>query len=102
MIYGLPAQPFEDLLKRLNSAFGIRLTAHESAYRGAYYRSGPTGGEHFLLQPNYLAHGDEWIDEEHREYPVLLYVNETTRADEIDRMLQLETPFAVKLKHEDL
>jgi hypothetical protein len=101
MTYGLPAQSLEDLLQRLNSAFGIELTAHESLYWGVYYSSGPMGEEHFHLQPNYLAHEDEWIEENHREYPVLLYVNETTRPDEIDWLLLREMPFALKLKRED-
>lgn len=102
MIYGLPAQPFEDLLHRLNSVFGIELVAHESTYRGVYYRSGPTGREHFLLQPNYLDREDEWIDEEHKECPLLLYVNETTRPDEITQVLTRDMPFALMLKREDL
>jgi len=102
LTYGLSTQSREDLIQQLNSAFGIEFTAHESAYRGVYHRSGPTGQEHFLLQPNYLTHEDEWIEEKHQEFPLLLYVNETTRPDEIDRLLQRAIPFATKLKREDL
>lgn len=100
--YGLPDEPLQDLLQRLSTALHIELTSHESSYRGVYFRSGSTGGEHFILQPNFLAHEDEWIDDEHQEFPFLLYVNETERQDEIHRLLEGEIPAIVKLKSEDL
>jgi hypothetical protein len=45
---------------------------------------------------------DEWIDEEHKEYPLLLYVNETLRPDELDKLLSGKIPSLTKLKREDL
>ena len=102
LTYGLSTHSLEDIRRRLNSVFGIELVAHDSTYRGAYYRFGPMGQEHFILQPNHLAHEDEWIDEDHQEFPLLLYVNETTRPDEIDRLMRREFPLVAKLKREDL
>ncbi len=102
VLYGLPDGPLEDYVQRLSSALGIGFTAHESSYRGVYYSSGPLGQEHFDLQPNYLPHEEEWMVEKYRDFPVLLYVNETTRADELDRLLLAVIPSARRLKREEL
>jgi hypothetical protein len=102
IVYGISEQPGDKLRSRLNATLGVVLVAHESSYRGVYYRAGSTGEEHIILQPNHLPQDDEWIDEEHKEYPVLLYVNETLRPDEFDKLLSGEIPSLKKLKREDL
>ena len=105
IIYGISEQPGDEFRSRLSSALGITLVTHESTYRGyrgVYYRSGSTGIEHVILQPNYIPQQDEWIDEEHKEYPALLYVNETLRPDDFDKLLFKEIKFLVKLKQETL
>jgi len=102
IIYGVAEEQGDEFRSRLNETLGVVLVAHESSYRGVYYRAGSTGEEHIILQPNYLSQDDEWIDEEHKEYPLLLYVNETLRPDELDKLLSGKIPSLTKLKREDL
>ncbi len=87
-LYGLQNTTLEGARVAVEAALGAGLVAHESGYHaGAYYRLGRTGSEHFILQRNYDDFEEEWMEPEFKEYPYLLYVNETRRAPELEKRL---------------
>jgi hypothetical protein len=87
-LYGLQSSSLEAACDTIEAVLGIKLVAHESGYHGgAYYRLGQAGSEHFILQCNYDSFDDEWAEPESREQAYLLYVNETGRAQDLERRL---------------
>ena len=73
----------ESARQAVEGALSIILNAHESSYLGDYYRLGSTGAENFILQHNYDEFEKEWMEENFHNYPLLLYVNGTSRAKEL-------------------
>ncbi len=66
----------------------IKLQGHESLfYGGEYYRHSDIGKEHFILQKNYDSSEHEWMEEDYKEYPILLYVNEINRELVLEKVL---------------
>lgn len=58
------------------------MNLHESGHRcGEYYRVGDVGSEHFILQKNFDDVDEEWTEPTYRECGLLLYANETNRAE---------------------
>jgi len=103
--YDLYGYKYDDIISARNlieKIIGIRLEEHESSYRcGLYFRYGDIGTEHFILQRNFDPLENEWTDSEHQSYPLLLYVNETTRSKELEKVLT-SIEGIVLLKHEEL
>lgn len=67
---------------------GHAFNAHEGSYHcGDFYRNGVSGSEHFVLQRNYDDLEKEWSEGRFKEHPVLLYVNESQRAQEFQSAL---------------
>lgn len=88
-LYGIEHCSLDDAKTLVEKSLGVALQAHESSYYcGDYYRHGSTGEEHFVLQSNFDEHEGEWTAPEHTTFPVLLYVNESERPDEIAVMLE--------------
>jgi hypothetical protein len=76
------------------NTLGIKFAAHESLYHGGeYYRNHGDEGENFILKRNYDELENEWTEPRHESYPLLLYVNATLRARELERMLVLTERF---------
>lgn len=71
-------------------ALGVVFAAHESSYVGDYYRHGLSGAENFVLQRNFNKIEQEWTEKSFKEYPVLLYVNESQRAEGLEESLTPE------------
>ena len=86
-VYGFGLMDLDSAMLLARKALGLEFVLHESDYRGVYYRHGTAGPENFIIQKNYDSFEDEWTDEKHQEHIVLLYVNETPRADELRSML---------------
>lgn len=88
-IYGFSCGQELDVARRaVEAALGIALELHESSWRcGDYYRFGDAGSEHFILQRNYDEFGGEWTVESLKEYALLLYVNESQRAEALEGLL---------------
>lgn len=88
-LYGVVCGDLAEARSQVEAALGVSLAAHESSYRcGDYYRYNDAGQEHFILQRNYDSFDDEWTVPEREDMPVLLYVNETSRADELRQRLE--------------
>ena len=88
-LYGYSYDSDLDVARQaVESLLNIQMNKHESLYHcGDYYRLGKDGAENFILQLNHDDFEDEWTEEEHKDYPLVLYVNETSRAEDIERKL---------------
>ncbi|MCQ6260174.1 hypothetical protein [Pseudomonas sp. Q11] len=70
---------------------GVSFEERESAYQGGvYYRFDGEGGEGFVLKENIDPFDGEAVEQLFSEYPVLLYVDKTTRSDEIGDFLNIK------------
>ena len=86
-LYGFKYSNIEKLKHELEKILGLRFTARESSYLGYYYHGGVVGEEEFLLIENYNPDEQEWYEPKFKEIPLLLAVDGTQRADEIQREL---------------
>ena len=92
-LYGIKGDSVGGVRKNIEGALGVEFMLHESDYLGGdYYRHGTLGEEHFILQRNFDDVDKEWTEEEFEEYDILFYVNETTRAQEIQKLLINSVP----------
>jgi hypothetical protein len=63
----------------------------ESTYQGGgYYRFGSIGVEEFVLKSNVDPFDGEAVEQKFPEYPILLYVNMTSRSEKIGGLLSEE------------
>lgn len=85
----------------IERALSVKFVAHESSYRGEYYRAGITGEENFVLQKNYDEYEKEWTEPEHQKYPFLLYINATPRLAELKKTLESVEGLSL-IKHEEI
>lgn len=100
-LYGIWGDDLDRILEIVEDILGVEFMLHESDYHcGDYYRTGTLGGEHFLLQKNFNPVEKEWTEEEFRQYEILFYVNETTRAQEIQKLLIDSVPKMTLLRRE--
>lgn len=82
LLFGIRGDDLQAARSRVEHALGFKLDLHESGYRcGEYYRLGDVGGEHFILQKNYDEVEGEWTEPTCKEYGILLYANESERAE---------------------
>ena len=82
LLFGIESDDLHGARARLEQVLQVRLDLHESGYRcGEYYRLGDAGSEHFILQKNFDDAESEWTDPDSKDCGLLLYVNETERAD---------------------
>ncbi len=71
-------------------ALGVSLAPHSSSYVGAYFRFGLSGGENFILQENYNKVEQELNEKAFKEFPVLLYINESQKTEFLEKLLRAE------------
>lgn len=89
-LYGSKRQDIQELRGMLEKKLGVSFEARESGYMGGeYFRSGALGSEEFVLRRNVDASTPdlEVVYEEFSDYPVILEVNATDRADELSQIL---------------
>jgi hypothetical protein len=102
-LYGFKKIDLEDARISIEKALGLSMESHESLYRcGNYYRFGNDGEENFILQKNFDPFDNKWLEEEGEGLEVILYVNETSRAEEIERLLTERIPEITLLRREVL
>jgi hypothetical protein len=102
-LYGFKKTDIEDVRISIEKALGLSMEAHESLYRcGNYYRFGNDGEENFILQKNFDPFDNEWLEEEGQGLEIILYVNETSRAQEIESLLTNRIPEIRLLRREVL
>ena len=96
-MYGCRLKDLETARTRVERVLQIGLEAHYSDYHGGdYYRLDSGSGESILLKRNFDAVEGEWFEDEFKEYPILLYVSETQRAEDIEnRLASSDSEFAL-------
>lgn len=101
-LYGFRESDIDVVRSLVESALGVQLFASESSYVGEHFRYGDIGSESFDLCVNYIPSEDEAREERYSEYPVLLYVNGSNRAEIISSLLSSRVPSSVLLRHEEI
>lgn len=88
-LYGFSSSDISHLAAILSRALSIEWILHESDFKGKYYRFGMPGEEEFILQYNFdeRENEKEWNEPEFKQYPVVLYINNTQRSEEIRKLL---------------
>lgn len=100
-LYGLRIDDIDNAKKLLEGMLSIEFEKRYSDYKcGDYYCfiSGEKQ-ESFTLQKNYDDFEDEWIEDKHREYSLLLYLDNTQRSKSIAALFESKSEFSL-LKHE--
>jgi len=81
LLFGIEGDDLEAARARIEHALRIKMDLHESGYRcGEYYRLGDVGREHFILQKNFDEIEEDWTEPGCKNYGLLFYANETSRA----------------------
>lgn len=76
-LYGVVEGDIESARAFLERAIQISFVPHESSfYGGEYFRIELPDHSSFMLLRNYNDTENEWLEEEYRGFPLLLYVNE--------------------------
>lgn len=97
-LYGLRHESIEAARTSVERALGTELVAHESSYRGDYFRGDQSAGEDLILQPNYHAAERQWVEPAHRDVPYLLYVSNAASPEATRARLEAE-PGVRRLRH---
>jgi hypothetical protein len=95
-LYGLERDSIDSARASVERVLGIELVEHESSYLGDYFRGGDSAGEDVILQPNYDAALQRWVEPAHRDMPYLLYI--TSPASPALARLEAE-PGVSRLRH---
>jgi hypothetical protein len=85
-LYGLRADDIETVREAVEAALEVKLIPHESSYIGDYYL-GKSGDEEFQLRKNSDPIDGEPVEDDFPKAGILLYVNKTQRAREIEKVL---------------
>lgn len=101
-IYGSEEHDLEKVKSVIEDNLQIIFVAHNSSYRGGdYYRSGELNNEHFILQRNLDLIDNEPAEQDFLNYPIILYVEETGRSQEITASLGKIVPPLTLLRNEE-
>ncbi len=80
----------------------LQFEARESAYQnGEYFRSGNRSGENFVLKKNTDPFDGDPVEMKFPEFPTLLYINATSRWEDLKKILQHESSEFSLLRHEE-
>lgn len=82
-LYGCLVPTLEESKSLLEKILDITFEARDSLYHGEYYHYGNNAEEHFLLKNNVDPFDGEPAEINFADYPILLYVNRTTRSSEL-------------------
>jgi hypothetical protein len=97
-LYGLEHESIDAARASVERALGTELVAHESSYLGDYFRGGESASEDVILQPNYHAALQQWVEPAHRDVPHLLYINNRASPEAVRARLEAE-PGVRRLRH---
>ncbi len=102
-LYGIKADSLDDAKAVLERLLAFSFKERESTYHvGTYYTFGDEAGEHFMLKRNLDPFDDVPAEENFPNSKLLLYVNETTRSDELQDALAKGGDAIILLRHENL
>jgi hypothetical protein len=90
-LYAVPANNLEDARSAVEAILGVALAPHESSYIGDYYL-GKLNDEDYQLRKNLDPIDGESVEGSLPSTGILLYVNGTQRASEIEKALKAQMP----------
>jgi hypothetical protein len=100
-LYGLRHESIEAARESVERALEVELVPHESSYLGDYFRGGDMDGEDLILQGNFDAREQDWVEPTHRDVPFLLYVNNPSASEATRARLEAE-PKISRLRHSEV
>lgn len=105
-VYDLYGSASDDILgakELLEESLGVKFDSRDSEYKGGeYFQWGRTSGEHFVLKRNLDPIDGGPAEMSFSAHKILLYLNDISRAEELqEKILQGAKDFVV-LRHEDL
>ena len=83
-LYGILDLDIDAAAVLLQDTLGVPFIARDSSFKGEYYSATGESLEEFELWDNFNKIEQDWAEPEFTEYPVLLYVAGTQRAQEIE------------------
>ena len=90
-LYGVKDLSISAASLSVEESLKLSFDRRESSYHGGeYYFSGNKESEHFTLKNNVDPFDGEAVEHEFPEYPILLYVDMTDRAEEVKGKLGME------------
>ena len=99
-LYGISVPDLDGARVKVERALGIRFVPHSSDYIGDYYRYDGAGKEVITLQTNYDEYERAWTEERFQDATILLYVNDTGRAQQLEESIKRLVPEAQLLRRE--
>jgi hypothetical protein len=83
-LYGSTSRDLETVKTAVEDALGCRLEPHESTYQGGdYYRADLISGESIVVKKNIDPFDGKPVETKFPRYPILVYVNHTSRSSDI-------------------
>jgi len=101
MLYGSKASLI-DAREVLEELLALQFVARESDYQGGeYFHAGNLTGEDFELKNNVDPFDGDPVEMKFPEFPTLLYINATSRADALKKIMENANSGFTLLRHED-
>lgn len=101
ILYGSKVSPVE-AKGVLEELLTLQFEARESDYQnGEYFRAGNKTAEHFELKKNADPFDGDPVEMKFPEFPTLLYINATSRSEELKEILEHARGDFALLRHED-
>ncbi len=91
-LYGFKDGDLEHARMAVEQALDVRMVPHESLYLGDYYRLGSSGQENMVLRRNVDPLDGEPAEQAFANMPLLLYVTDTDRPEELQQILTSKIP----------
>ena len=102
-LYGFSSSDINEAKNLLEGALDIKFEAHDSSYQGGdYFRSMEITDEHFVLKRNIDPYDNEPVEMLFPGYPILFYVNDTSRSADLQGQMAQKAKSFDLLRHEDI
>jgi uncharacterized protein YacL (UPF0231 family) len=83
-LYGSKSQDLEDVKSRVERVLESTLEERDSTYFGGrYYKAVLMNGEEIVVRRNFDPLDQEAAETEFKEYPIIVYVNNSMRAEQV-------------------
>lgn len=86
-LYGACRGSLQDVRDAIEQGLGSEFALHESGFLGGEYFRSVTPAEEILIQANTPDQEGYSPEPEFKEWAILVYVNDSTRWDEVDRLM---------------
>jgi len=102
-LYGFSSDDISAVSALLEATFDIKFESRESTYEGGrYFCWGDEANEHFVLKYNFDSFDHEPAELSFPGYPILFYVNDTLRSEELKNKILMHGTSIALLRHEEL